>query len=93
MEFLLAARPERTAGFLQWVIDCINAATARQVMIANAGLMDDTPMVDLLGPADAPPAGTVGAAFLTATVPAEAALILVPRERSLGGYTRYKRVR
>lgn len=36
MEFLLAARPERTAGFLQWVIDCINAATARQVMIANA---------------------------------------------------------
>ena len=24
MEFLLAARPERTAGFLQWVIDCIN---------------------------------------------------------------------
>ena len=36
MEFLLATRPERTAGFLQWVIDCINAATARQVMIANA---------------------------------------------------------
>ena len=36
MEFVLAARPERTAGFLQWVIDCINAATARQVMIANA---------------------------------------------------------
>ena len=35
MEFLLAARPERTAGFLRWLIDCINAATARQVMIAN----------------------------------------------------------
>lgn len=36
MEFLLAARPERTAGFLRWLIDCINAATAKQVMIANA---------------------------------------------------------
>ena len=36
MEFLLAARPERTAGFLRWLIDCINAATAQQVMIANA---------------------------------------------------------
>lgn len=80
---------------LETVVVLVNpsdAAVTEQVMIANASLMDDTPMVDLLGPADAPPAGTVGAAFLTATVPAEAALILVPRERSLGGYSRYKRV-
>ena len=34
MEFLLAARPERTAGFLQWVIDCINVANAVSWVIA-----------------------------------------------------------
>lgn len=80
---------------LETVVVLVNpsdAAVTERVMIANAGLMDDTPMVDLLGPADASPAGTVGAAFMTATVPAETALILMPRERSLGGYTRYKRV-
>jgi glycosidase len=84
---------ERPLETVVVLVNPTDAAITEQVMIANAGLMDDTPMVDLLGPADAPPAGTVGAAFLTATVPAEAALILVPRERSLGGYTRYKRVR
>jgi glycosidase len=63
-----------------------------RVMIANAGLMDDTPLIDLLGPADAPPAGVVGAAFVTVTVPPETVLVLMPRERALGGYSRYKRV-
>ena len=62
-------------------------------MIANAGLMDGTPMVNLLGPTDAPPAGTVDAACLTVTIPAETVLVLTPRERALGGYSRYKRIR
>ena len=62
-----------------------------RVMIANAGLMDATPMVDLLSPADAPPVGTVDAACMTETVPAETVMILVPREQALGGYSRYKR--
>ena len=68
------------------------AAITERVMIANAGLMDATPMVDLLGPGDAPPAGTVDAGSMTVTVPAETVLVLMPRERSLGGYSRYKRV-
>jgi hypothetical protein len=67
-----------------------DAAITERLMIANAGLMDDTPMVDLLSPMDAPPVGVVGAAFMTVTVPPETIMILMPRERSLGGYTRYK---
>jgi glycosidase len=69
------------------------AAITERVMIANAGLMDDTPMVDLLSPADAPPAGTVDSAFMTVTVPPETVFVLMPLERSLGGYSRYKRIR
>jgi hypothetical protein len=68
------------------------AAVTERVMIGNAGLMDDTPLVDLLGPDGAPPAGVVGAAFLTVTVPPETVMALMPRERALGGYSRYKRV-
>jgi glycosidase len=67
-------------------------AVTERVMIANAGLMDDTPLMDLLSPADAPPAGVVGAAFVMVTVPPETVLVLMPRERTLGGYSRYKRV-
>jgi glycosidase len=68
------------------------AAVTERVMIGNAGLMDDTPLVDLLGPDGAPPVGVVGAAFLTVTVPPETVMALMPRERALGGYSRYKRV-
>jgi hypothetical protein len=49
-------------------------------------------LIDLLSPADAPPAGVVGAALVTVTVPPETVLVLMPRERTLGGYSRYKRV-
>ena len=64
-----------------------------QVLIANAFLMDDTPMVDLLTPADTPSVGNIQAAFITVTLPPETVLVLTPRERALGGYSRYKRVR
>lgn len=69
-----------------------SVAVTDRIMIANADLMDDTPMVDVLGPADAPPVGTVGAAFMTVTVPAQTAFILMPREHPRGGYSRYKRL-
>lgn len=68
------------------------SAITERVMVANAGLMDATPLVDLLGPADAPPVGTLGAACLTVTVPPETVFVLRPREQPLGGYSRYKRV-
>ena len=63
-----------------------------RVMIANAFLMDDTPLVDVLAPTDAPAVCNIQAAFITVTMSPESVLILTPREHSLGGYSRYKRV-
>jgi glycosidase len=63
-----------------------------RVMIANAHLMDDTPMVDAFAKPEATPAGTVSAGFMTVTVPARTTLVLRPVQRPLGGYSRYKRV-
>jgi glycosidase len=67
-------------------------AVTERVLIANAGLMDATLMVDLLAPEDAPPAGVIESACMTVTVPPETVLVLIPREASRGGYSRYKRV-
>ena len=64
-----------------------------QVLIANPSLMDDTPMVDALASADMSSVCSVQAAFVTVTMQPETVLVLTPRERSLGGYSRYKRVR
>lgn len=69
------------------------AAVTERVMIANPSLMDTTPMVHLIGPAGGAPAGTIEAAFMTVTLPPETAFVLAPREPSLGGYSRYKRVK
>jgi glycosidase len=63
-----------------------------RVMVANSQLMDDTPMVDAFDPTGKPVA-VVGSGFLTVVVPARTALVLEPRERELGGYSRYKRVK
>jgi len=68
-------------------------AVTERVMIANAGLMDDTPMFDILASEDAASVAVVQAAFLTVHIPAETVWVLVPRERLLGGYSRYKRLR
>ncbi len=84
---------DRVLETLVVVANPSDAPVTERIMIANPGLMDDTPMVDLLAPAGALPVGTVGAAFMTLTVPAQTLLVLSPQERSLGGYSRYKRVR
>ncbi|NUM43272.1 MAG: glycoside hydrolase family 13 protein [Anaerolineales bacterium] len=68
------------------------AAVSERIMIANASLMDDTPVINLLTPADSPAISRIEAAFMDITVPAETVYVLMPRERSLGGYSRYKRV-
>ncbi|MDO8284582.1 MAG: glycoside hydrolase family 13 protein [Rhodoferax sp.] len=62
-----------------------------RVMVANAHLMDDTPLVDALHADKA--ITTFGSGFLTVTVPPKTALVLRPKERDLGGYSRYKRVK
>ena len=63
-----------------------------RVLVANALLMDDTPLVDLIAAPDAAPITTIGSGFMTVTVPARSALVLAPKERALGGYSRYKGV-
>ena len=68
-------------------------AITERVMIANAGLMDYLPMIDILGPANAEAAGMIDAGFLAVTVPPQTVFVLQPRELELGGYSRYKRVR
>ncbi len=67
-------------------------AVTEHVLVANAFLMDDTPLVDLFAPADAKPVTGFGAGVVTVTVPPETVLALKPKERDLGGYSRYKRV-
>lgn len=68
-----------------------NQEVTERVMVANASLMDDTPLVDAMQPAKA--VATFGSGFFTVTVPPRSALVLQPKERELGGYSRYKRVR
>jgi len=68
------------------------AAVTEQVLVANAHLMDDTPLRDLLAAPDAPPPAVFGAGIVTVTVPPETVLMLKPAPRALGGYNRYKRV-
>jgi glycosidase len=69
-----------------------NTTVTERIMIANASLMDDTPMAEVLGLVGAPPMNRVEAAFMTVTVPPESVCVYVPREREQGGYSRYKRV-
>jgi hypothetical protein len=47
---------------------------------------------DLLNPGSKEIA-TIGSGFVTVTVPPRSALVLQPKERDLGGYSRYKRVK
>ena len=63
-----------------------------RLMIANAHLMDDTPMVDLLGLVTPAPTVSIGPGFITVEMPPRSAVLLQPRPKALGGYNRYKRV-
>ncbi|MBI3348007.1 MAG: glycoside hydrolase family 13 protein [Burkholderiales bacterium] len=63
-----------------------------RLMVANAHLMDDTPLVDAFQPMAKPVAG-LGSGFVTVTVPAKTVLVLTPQQRTMGGYSRYKRVK
>lgn len=92
----LLAFERYTDRALETIVVLVNPAgttITEQVLIANESLMDDTPLIDALAPIDFPSVCTVQAAFITVSMPPESVLILAPRERSLGGYSRYKRVR
>jgi glycosidase len=66
-----------------------------RLLVANAHLMDDTPMIDVLGlvAPGAASASNFGPGLVTVEVPPRGVLVLQPRPKSHGGYNRYKRVR
>jgi glycosidase len=69
------------------------AATVRErLLVANAHLMDDTPMVDVLGRVSPAPAVSFGPGFITVELPPQGVVVLQPQPKALGGYNRYKRV-
>ena len=69
-----------------------DAPVVERIMLANANLMDTTPMVNLLS-ATGPAGGmAIEAAFMTVSIPPKTVYVLKPREEPLGGYSRYKRV-
>jgi len=63
-----------------------------RILVANAGLMDDTPFVDILGADPQKHVTTMGPGLISITVPAQTVMVLKPIERELGGYSRYKRI-
>jgi glycosidase len=92
----LLAFERYTDRALETVVVLVNPSDrtiTERVLIANAALMDDTPMVDVLAAPDSPFVCKVDAAFLTVSMPPETVFVLTPRQHSLGGYSRYKRIR
>ncbi len=69
----------------------LDHVVTERLMIANAHLMDGTPMFDMFN-CEGKAATTVGSGFITVTVPPKTALALQPKVQELGGYSRYKRV-
>jgi hypothetical protein len=69
-----------------------DAPVRERLLVANARLMDDTPMVDVLGLVTAPPAVGFGPGFITVELPPQGVVVLQPKPKALGGYSRYKRV-
>ena len=69
------------------------STTVRErLLVANPHLMDDTPMVDVLGLVTQPKPVSFGPGFITVEVPPRGVLVLQPQPKALGGYSRYKRV-
>ncbi len=83
---------DRTLDTVMIFANPSNSAITEQVMVTNSNLMDDTPLIDLFAPPNAEPITGFGAGIVTVTVPAQTVLALKPKERELGGYSRYKRV-
>jgi pullulanase/glycogen debranching enzyme len=90
--FAFERHTDRALETLLVLVNPSDREVTERVMVANSQLMDDTPMVDGFHPTGQPVA-TLGSGFLTVVVPPRTALVLEPRERQLGGYSRYKRVK
>ncbi len=91
----LYAFERRTDRALDTRIVVVNPGPQRvreRLMVTNAHLMDDTPMVDLLGLVSALAPVYFGPGFITVDLPPRGVVVLQPRPKDLGGYSRYKRV-
>jgi glycosidase len=75
------------------VANPLDVPVRERLLVANAQLMDDTPMVDVLGLVPGSTPTSFGPGFVTVEVPAHGVLVLQPQPKALGGYNRYKRVR
>jgi glycosidase len=83
---------ERALETIVVLVNPSDTTVTERVMIANASLMDTTPMVHLLEPASKASAIAIEAAFMSVCIPPQTAYVLKPREEEMGGYSRYKRV-
>jgi glycosidase len=63
-----------------------------RLLVPNAHLMDDTPLVDVLGLVQPAPVAGFGPGFITVELPPRGVVVLQPQPKNLGGYSRYKRV-
>jgi glycosidase len=91
----LLAFERHTDRTLETRIVVVNPGTEtvrERILVRNAFMMDDTPLVDVLGLVPGPAPTSFGPGFITVEVPPQGVLVLQPQPKPLGGYTRYKRV-
>ena len=69
-----------------------NTTVRERLLVPNAYLMDDTPMIDVLGQVKPAPGVGFGPGFITVELPPHGVVVLQPQPKALGGYSRYKRV-
>lgn len=69
-----------------------DASVRERLLVPQAFLMDDTPMVDVLGLVPSPAPVSFGPGFITVELPPQGVVVLQPQPKALGGYSRYKRV-
>ena len=91
--FAFERHTDRVLETLVVVVNPGKETVREKVMVANAQLMPETPMVDVLGLVPNPVPISFGPGTMTVEVPPQGVLVLQPRIKPLGGYNRYKRVR
>jgi glycosidase len=69
-----------------------HSAVQERLLVANSDLMDDTPLVDLLGADPTAKVASVGPGVIQVEVPPLTVMVLKPVPKALGGYSRYKHV-
>ena len=90
--FAFERHTDRALDTLLVVVNPGDTPVRERLLVANAQLMDDTPMVDVLGLVPSATPASFGPGFVTVELPPHGVLVLQPRPKALGGYNRYKRV-